>query len=312
MNVPKPQLVPKVKYRNVPEGLFKEIESWSRCSPKSTVCSCPVLVQGNIRVHQEELELLRTAGSGSSSCGSCKHCRLAVWHEWNNTQQMFPELLICPFWGKKKDKNFPVSFNNKIIAGLWKPLNSNTAWEEEQNLKVNMFRKRQAIYPDVGPISLEREAWQVRRQLSLLILLFVSAKSTRRYFRWNCYNQHHVQSGRDVAQLGTSPFPPLLTWGNSMVFSKRVKPAPVRVQLESLRLKVKDFSQLSRCSYLQPLCAHTGVHNTALQELTGPENRGETTEEAKQNIMKRWMKLISYEINTYHSFKTCTNKVCWG
>lgn len=220
MNVPKPQLVPKVKYRNVPEGLFKEIESWSRCSPKSTVCSCPVLVQGNIRVQQEELELLRTAGSGSSSCGSCKHCRLPVWHEWNNTQQMFPELLICPFWGKKKDKNFPVSFNNKIIAGLWKPLNSNTAWEEEQNLKVNMFRKRQAIYPDVGPISLEREAWQVRRQLSLLILLFVSAKSTRRYFRWNCYNQHHVQSGRDVAQLGTSPFPPLLTWGNSMVFSK--------------------------------------------------------------------------------------------
>lgn len=38
---------------------------------------------------------------------------------------------------------------------------------------------------------------------------------------------------------------------------------------------------------------------------------GETRDEAKHGRIKRWMKLASAEINTFYSFKFCTNKTCW-
>lgn len=58
-------------------------------------------------------------------------------------------------------------------------------------------------------------------------------------------------------------------------------------------------------------CPH--VPSAALSSAQHSAQLGEARDEVKQRWgrIKRWMKLASAEINTFYSFKFCTNKTCW-
>jgi len=115
--------------------------------PRTAVQQMPLLA-GSYRVHPEERP--HRSLQNTWACWRLLPCALPVsfltalqacgvtpysdkTRDGNNTVQLFHRLLRCPFWGKKKDKNFPVSFNNRSVTWLCKPRNSNAAKRKDSN-----------------------------------------------------------------------------------------------------------------------------------------------------------------------------------